>query len=90
MPKLLLAYQQKGWPHVERLLLALLRFLEPYLRNADLTDAVRMLYKVCGANFFLLPPFLRMWQPLSLASAQLSCCCWGDGLTSQHPGNSTF
>jgi CCR4-NOT transcription complex subunit 1 len=46
MPKLLLAQRQEGWPHVERLLLALLRFLEPYLRNADLTDAVRMLYKV--------------------------------------------
>lgn len=50
MPKLLLAQQQKGWPHVQRLLLALLRFLEPYLRNADLTEAVRMLYKVRSSH----------------------------------------
>lgn len=47
MPKLLLAASHKGWPNFQRLLLALLRFLEPYLRNAELTDAVRLLYKVC-------------------------------------------
>ena len=46
MPKLLLAPSHKGWPNFQRLLLALLRFLEPYLRNAELTDAVRLLYKV--------------------------------------------
>ena len=46
MPKLLLAPGQRGWPHFQKLLLALLRFLEPYLRNADLTDAIRLLYKV--------------------------------------------
>ncbi|BDA40393.1 CCR4-NOT transcription complex subunit 1 [Coccomyxa sp. Obi] len=45
MPKLVLAPGQAGWPHLERLLVALLRFLEPYLRNADLTDAIRNLYK---------------------------------------------
>ena len=51
MPKLLLAPGHKGWSHFQRLLVALLRFLEPYLRNAELTDAVRLLYKVwllCG------------------------------------------
>ena len=50
MPKLVLAPGQAGWPHLDRLLVALLRFLEPYLRNADLTDAIRNLYKVvfCG------------------------------------------
>ncbi len=46
MPKLLLAPGHKGWSHFQRLLVALLRFLEPYLRNAELTDAVRLLYKV--------------------------------------------
>ena len=45
MPKLLLASGQKGWPYFQRLLIAQLRFLEPYLRNAELTDAVRLLYK---------------------------------------------
>ena len=46
MPKLLLAPEQRGWPHFQRLMIALLSFLEPYLRNADLTEAIRMLYKV--------------------------------------------
>ena len=46
MPKLLLAPNHKGWLSFQRLLLALLKFLEPYLRNAELTDAVRLLYKV--------------------------------------------
>lgn len=43
MPKLV--NDQQGWPHFQRLLIALLRFLEPYLRNAELTDSVRLLYK---------------------------------------------
>ena len=51
MPKLLLAPSHKGWPNFQRLLLALLRFLEPYLRNAELTDAVRLLYKVSTPCF---------------------------------------
>ena len=55
MPKLLLAPNHKGWPSFQRLLLALLRFLEPYLRNAELTDAVRLLYKVCFLTLPLLP-----------------------------------
>ncbi len=56
MPKLVLAPGQAGWPHLERLLVALLRFLEPYLRNADLTDAIRNLYKVPSACFMHLCP----------------------------------
>ena len=43
MPKLVT--DQQGWPHFQKLLIALLRFLEPYLRNAELTDSVRLLYK---------------------------------------------
>lgn len=46
MPALLQAPGQAAWPHLQRLLLALLRFMEPYLRNADLIEAVRVLYKV--------------------------------------------
>lgn len=45
MPKLLLSNSQKGWPLVQRLLVALFKFMEPYLRNADLSDPVRLLYK---------------------------------------------
>jgi hypothetical protein len=46
MPKLLLSNPQKGWPLFQRLLVALFKFMEPYLRNADVSDPV------CG--FFLL------------------------------------
>lgn len=45
MPKLLLAHQQKGWPAFQELLVALFKFMEPYLRSAELSDAVRLLYK---------------------------------------------
>jgi CCR4-NOT transcription complex subunit 1 len=45
MPKLLLAPQQAGWPLFEALLVALLVFLEPALRGADLSDGLRCLYK---------------------------------------------
>ena len=46
MPKLLLAEGVRAWQPFHRLMMALLRFLEPYLRSAHLTDAVRLLYKV--------------------------------------------
>lgn len=36
----------RGWPAFQALLRGLLRFLEPYLRNAQLTEAIRLLYKV--------------------------------------------
>ncbi|KAH8935189.1 hypothetical protein BDL97_17G016600 [Sphagnum fallax] len=45
MPKLLLSNPQKGWPLFQRLLVALFKFMEPYLRNADVSDPVRLLYK---------------------------------------------
>ncbi len=33
MPKLLLSKSQKGWPFFKRLLVELLRFLEPYVHD---------------------------------------------------------
>jgi CCR4-NOT transcription complex subunit 1 len=45
MPNLLIAKQHKGWPPLQRLLVDLFRFLEPYLRTAELNDAARLLYK---------------------------------------------
>lgn len=45
MPNLLLAKGQKGWVLMHRLLIDLFVFLEPYLRNVQLSDAIRMLYK---------------------------------------------
>eukprot|EP00667_Euglena_gracilis_P006603 EG_transcript_6662 len=45
LPKLLLTKQQDGWPHFQRLLLCALRFLEPSLREARLSEPVRFLYR---------------------------------------------
>ncbi len=45
MPKLLLTKAQKGWPLFQRLLVELFKFLEPYLRSAELSEPIRMLYK---------------------------------------------
>ncbi|XVF79827.1 hypothetical protein PTKIN_Ptkin15bG0021000 [Pterospermum kingtungense] len=45
MPKLLTGNNQKGWPYVQRLLVDLLQFLEPFLRNAELGVPVHFLYK---------------------------------------------
>mmetsp|Transcript_6288 Transcript_6288/g.12026 ORF Transcript_6288/g.12026 Transcript_6288/m.12026 type:complete len:2318 (-) Transcript_6288:299-7252(-) len=45
MPNLLLARGQKGWPHMHRLLLALLHFMQPFLRSVQMNDPIRQLYK---------------------------------------------
>ncbi len=58
MPKLLQVPGHQGWSHFQRLLVALLRLLEPYLRNAELTEAVRFLYK--GTLRVLLGPAARL------------------------------
>lgn len=45
MPTLLNAKQQKGWPAVHRLFMALFTFLQPQLRSSSMSDPVRALYK---------------------------------------------
>ncbi|KAK8565927.1 hypothetical protein V6N12_059472 [Hibiscus sabdariffa] len=45
MPKLLIGNAQKGWPYIQRLLVDLLQFLEPFLRSAELGGPVHFLYK---------------------------------------------
>jgi len=45
MPKLLTGNAQKGWPYMQRLLVDLFQFLEPFLRSADLGEPVHFLYK---------------------------------------------
>lgn len=47
MPQLLLLKGQKGWPYMHRLVIALLLFLQPFLKHAQLNDSIRKLYKVC-------------------------------------------
>lgn len=61
MPAILYQAGNRGWPAFEGLLRGMLRFLEPYLRNAQLTASVRDLYKVCqqqpGREQSLILPF---------------------------------
>lgn len=45
MPKLLMCNLQKGWPFFQRLLVDLFKFMEPYLRNAELGQPILLLYK---------------------------------------------
>ncbi|KAI9490122.1 CCR4-Not complex component, Not1-domain-containing protein [Zychaea mexicana] len=45
MPKLLLTENQKGWPAFQRLLICLFQFLVPFLRDVELRDTTRMLYR---------------------------------------------
>ena len=45
MPKLLEADQREGWGAFHRLFASLLRFLSPLLRNAELQDTSRQLYR---------------------------------------------
>lgn len=45
MPHLLLAKGQKCWPYMHRLLIAVLLFLQPFLKSAQLNESIRRLYK---------------------------------------------
>ncbi|KAM0926261.1 hypothetical protein ACQ4PT_003393 [Festuca glaucescens] len=45
MPRLLTCNLQKGWPLFHGLLVDLFKFMEPYLRNAELVEPVHLLYK---------------------------------------------
>ncbi|KAL8129102.1 hypothetical protein V2J09_018257 [Rumex salicifolius] len=45
MPKLLTGNSQKGWPYLHRLLVDLFQFMEPFLRNAELGQAIHFLYR---------------------------------------------
>lgn len=45
MPKLFLVENQKGWPIFQRLLINLFKFLVPFLRNVELQDTTRLLYR---------------------------------------------
>ncbi|KAJ1537025.1 hypothetical protein HK096_005081 [Nowakowskiella sp. JEL0078] len=45
MPKLLMPENQKGWPFFQRLMVDLFKFLQPYLRQGELSEPIRLLYK---------------------------------------------
>ena len=40
MPKMLTGNSQKGWPYIQRLLVDMFQFMEPFLRNAELGPPV--------------------------------------------------
>ncbi|KAI9209788.1 CCR4-Not complex component, Not1-domain-containing protein [Polychytrium aggregatum] len=45
MSRLLLAENQKGWPLVQKLLVDLFMFIGPFLKQNELTETIRLLYK---------------------------------------------
>lgn len=45
MPKLLLAKNKEGWATFHKLLISLFKFLVPFLRNVEMRDTTRLLYK---------------------------------------------
>jgi CCR4-NOT transcription complex subunit 1 len=70
LSKLLLEEDQKGWDIAHQLLIDLLLFLEPHLRRADLTDAIKLYYKgTLRVLLVLLHDF-----PSFLAGYHLSFC----------------
>ena len=84
MPKLLGAPASRGWAAYLQLILAQLRFLEPFLRNAELTDAVRLLYKGTLRVLLVLlhdfPDFLCHFHFHLCDAIPPSCiqvCVWG-------------
>jgi len=45
LPRVLQTPHSRGWALYQRLLVSLLEFMEPYLRHAELTEPIRLLYK---------------------------------------------
>ena len=65
MPKLLTGNAQKGWPYMQRLLVDLFQFLEPFLRNSELEEAVCLCYLSCNL-FLCFPLLLQLVEPCIL------------------------
>lgn len=51
MPKMLTGNGQKGWPHIQRLLVDLFQFMEPFLRQCELGESV-CLYLLINYQLF--------------------------------------
>mmetsp|Transcript_10455 Transcript_10455/g.28626 ORF Transcript_10455/g.28626 Transcript_10455/m.28626 type:complete len:1846 (+) Transcript_10455:184-5721(+) len=77
MPPLLMARDQAGWPTYITLLLSQLQFLEPFLKHAELTDVVRLLYKGTLRLFLVLlhdfPEFLAQYHFRLCDAIPLTC-----------------
>jgi hypothetical protein len=53
MPKLLMCNSQKGWPFFQRLLIDLFKFMEPYLRNAELGQPVSLVLVLSCTSLYI-------------------------------------
>jgi CCR4-NOT transcription complex subunit 1 len=70
LPHLMLAKAQKGWPYIHKLLVLMFSYLQPYLKNVQLSDPIRKLYKgTLRVLLMLLHDF-----PEFLCEYQLSLC----------------
>lgn len=60
MPKMLTGNSQKGWPYIQRLLVDMFQFMEPFLRNAELGPPVCPIFSVFMSHY---------WQPFFCTAA---------------------
>lgn len=90
MPKLLTCNGQKGWPYIQRLLVDLFQFMEPFLRNAELTEPVWLVSSTFKDFLFLFA--FRKWPFFSqfvyfryiFSIKGHSGCCWCCFMISQN------
>jgi len=91
MPRLLMDHAQKGRPLLQRLICAALKFLEPYLRECNLTDPVKLLYKGVLRIFLVLlhdfPEFLCENHVFFLDAAPTNCVQLRNLVLSAFPRN---
>lgn len=77
LPHLMLAKSQKGWPFIHKLVLLMLNFLYPHLRNAQLSEPIRKLYKGTLRVLLMLlhdfPEFLCEYQLTLCDAIPLNC-----------------
>lgn len=85
MPKLLTTTAPKGWPLFQRLLVDLFKFMEPYLRNAELGEPVCCCLCYCFCFYHLqvgssarltLFPFLCALRFTFCTRAHWGCCLY--------------
>ena len=61
MPKMLTGNSQKGWPYIQRLLVDVFQFMEPFLRNAELGPPVSPYYFFSVFSLVTAERFLFVW-----------------------------
>ncbi|XWS60105.1 hypothetical protein CRYUN_Cryun07bG0005900 [Craigia yunnanensis] len=91
MPKLLTVNAPKGWVYAQLLLVDLLKFMEPYLRNAKLEVSIGLLYKGTLRLLLVLlhdfPEFLCNYHFSFCDVIPSSCIQMRNIILSAHPSN---